>query len=63
MITGQKGRGDGGLAALGFGKGDVLGILAPNIPEYAIVFHAVATTGGTITTINPSTIPKLARIR
>lgn len=44
----------GGLAALGFGKGDVLGILAPNIPEYAIVFHAVATTGGTITTINPT---------
>lgn len=40
----------GGLAARGFGKGDVLAILAPNIPEYAIVFHAVATLGGINTT-------------
>jgi 4-coumarate--CoA ligase len=44
----------GGLAARGFGKGDTLGLMAPNIPEYAIVFHAVAVAGGTITTINPT---------
>ncbi len=44
----------GGLAARGFGKGDVLALLAPNIPEYAVVFHGVALTGGTITTINPT---------
>lgn len=43
----------GGLVADGFGKGDVLAILSPNIPEYAIVFHAVALAGGTVTTINP----------
>ncbi|WP_392482051.1 thioester reductase domain-containing protein [Nostoc sp. C110] len=43
-----------GLAARGFSKGDVLGIYSPNIPEYAIAFHAVATLGGIITTINPS---------
>ncbi|MDE0700437.1 MAG: 4-coumarate--CoA ligase family protein [Acidimicrobiaceae bacterium] len=44
----------GGLAARGFGPGDVLGIMAPNIPEYAVVFHAVGVAGATITTINPT---------
>lgn len=42
-----------GLAQRGFKKGDVLGILSPNVPEYAIAFHAVATLGGIITTVNP----------
>jgi len=41
------------LAERGFGKGDVFGILSPNIPEYAIIFHAVATLGGISTLINP----------
>jgi acyl-CoA synthetase (AMP-forming)/AMP-acid ligase II len=36
------------------GKGDVAAIWAPNVPEYAIVFHAVATLGGIVTTINPA---------
>lgn len=44
----------GGLQARGFGPGSTLGIMAPNMPEYAIVFHAVAVAGGTITTINPT---------
>ena len=44
----------GGLAARGFGKGDVFGILLPNLPEYAVIFHGVATAGGTSTTINPT---------
>jgi acyl-CoA synthetase (AMP-forming)/AMP-acid ligase II len=42
-----------GLAAHGFKKGDVLGIYSPNIPEYAIAFHAAATLGGITTTVNP----------
>src|SRR5262249_53442132 len=42
-----------GLAARGFGKGDVLGIYSPNLPEYAVVFHAVAILGGITTTVNP----------
>lgn len=41
------------LSQFGFGKGDVLGILSPNCPEYGIAFHAVATLGGIVTTINP----------
>jgi 4-coumarate--CoA ligase len=44
----------GGLAAKGFGRGDVLALMSPNIPEYAVIFHGVATAGGTITTINPT---------
>ena len=44
----------GGLVARGFQKGQVLGIMAPNIPEYAVVFHGVAFAGGTVTTINPT---------
>jgi acyl-CoA synthetase (AMP-forming)/AMP-acid ligase II len=41
-----------GLSKRGFGKGDVLAIYSPNLPEYAIVFHAVSLVGGIITTIN-----------
>ncbi len=42
-----------GLAARGLRKGDVLAIFSPNLPEYAVVFHAVSLLGGIITTINP----------
>jgi len=44
----------GGLRAAGFAPGDVLALMAPNVPEYAVVFHAVAVAGGTVTTINPT---------
>src|SRR5216684_3203040 len=42
-----------GLAKRGFGKGDVLAIYCPNLPEYAIVFLGVAMAGGINTTVNP----------
>jgi 4-coumarate--CoA ligase len=44
----------GGLAARGFGPGHTLALMAPNMPEYAVVFHAVAVAGGTVTTVNPT---------
>ena len=44
----------GGLTAAGFGAGHTVAIMAPNIPEYCVVFHAVAWAGGTITTLNPT---------
>ena len=44
----------GGLAARGFEPGQTLAILAPNLPEYAVVFHGVAFAGGIVTTINPT---------
>jgi acyl-CoA synthetase (AMP-forming)/AMP-acid ligase II len=42
-----------GLAARGFRKGDVFAHCAPNLPEYAVAFHGVATAGGVNTTANP----------
>ena len=44
----------GGLIASGFQKGDVLALMSPNVPEFAIIFHGVAVAGGIITTINPT---------
>jgi acyl-CoA synthetase (AMP-forming)/AMP-acid ligase II len=50
-----------GLAARGFGKGDVFAIYCPNLPEYALAFFGVAAAGGTATTINPLyTVEELA---
>ncbi len=43
-----------GLGDRGFRKGDVFAIYSPNLPEYAIAFHAVALDGGITTTINPT---------
>ena len=42
-----------GLAARGFGRGDVLAIYSPNLPEYAAAFFGVSTAGGAVTTMNP----------
>lgn len=44
----------GGLIEHGFSRGDVLGILSPNIPEYAVVFHGTLLAGGVVTTLNPT---------
>jgi len=44
----------GGLQERGFGPGSTLAIMAPNIPDYAVVFHGAAVAGGTVTTINPT---------
>jgi acyl-CoA synthetase (AMP-forming)/AMP-acid ligase II len=51
-----------GLAERSFGKGEVFAHYAPNLPEYAVAFHAVATVGGVNTTANPLlTADELAR--
>ena len=44
----------GGFAAEGVGPGTVIGLLAPNHPDYAVVFHAAALAGATVTTLNPT---------
>ncbi len=44
----------GGLSERGFGPGATVALMAPNMPDYATVFHGVAWAGGTITTINPT---------
>ena len=44
----------GGLQERGFGPGSVIGVMAPNVPDYAVVFHGAAVAGGAVTTINPT---------
>ncbi|MEM7100644.1 MAG: AMP-binding protein [Pseudomonadota bacterium] len=51
----------GGLAARGIEPGKVVGLMAPNLPEYAIVFHGVAVAGAAVTTINPTYGPQEVR--
>ena len=47
----------GGLNGRGTGKGTMVALMAPNLPEYAVVFHGVAWAGGTVTLINPTYTP------
>jgi acyl-CoA synthetase (AMP-forming)/AMP-acid ligase II len=54
QISGGVRRLAAGLHARGFRKGDVLAIMSPNLPEYPIAFHGVATAGGVNTTLNPT---------
>ena len=50
----------GGLTERGVLPGGTIALLAPNLPEYPIVFHGVAWGGGTVTTINPTyTAPEI----
>jgi len=50
----------GGLTERGVLPGGTVALLAPNIPEYPVVFHGVAFGGGTVTTINPTyTAPEI----
>lgn len=42
----------GALAARGVKPGDVIGLLCPNTPAFAIVFHGILRAGATVTTIN-----------
>jgi 4-coumarate--CoA ligase len=54
-------RAAGGFAARGIGRGDVVAVMAPNVPEYAVAFHGVASVGGVTTTINPTYGPDETR--
>ena len=42
-----------GLAARGFGKGDVLALSSPNLPEYAVAMYGAMAAGGVVTGANP----------
>jgi acyl-CoA synthetase (AMP-forming)/AMP-acid ligase II len=42
-----------GLAARGFGRGDVLAISSPNLPEYALALYGAMAAGGAVTGANP----------
>jgi 4-coumarate--CoA ligase len=50
----------GGLTERGILPGGTVAILAPNMPDYPVIFHGVAWGGGTVTTINPTyTAPEI----
>lgn len=42
-----------GLHAKGIRKGDVVGLVSPNIPDFAVVFYAVTLIGAVCSTVNP----------
>jgi acyl-CoA synthetase (AMP-forming)/AMP-acid ligase II len=42
-----------GLAARGFGRGDVLALHLPNLPEYPMALHGALRAGGTVTSASP----------
>ncbi|MGV9612207.1 AMP-binding protein [Nocardia xishanensis] len=42
----------GALAARGTAVGDVVAVLSPNSPEFAVAFHGALRAGATVTTIN-----------
>ncbi|HUR49102.1 MAG TPA: AMP-binding protein [Acidimicrobiales bacterium] len=44
----------GGWLAGGLTRREVVAIVAPNCPEYAVAFHALALAGGVVTTVNPT---------
>jgi acyl-CoA synthetase (AMP-forming)/AMP-acid ligase II len=46
-----------GLAAHGLRKGDVLALLAPNMPEWLVAAYGAMTAGGTVAGINPLYTP------
>lgn len=50
----------GGIVARGLGAGHRVALMAPNIPEFATIFHGVTFAGGTLTTLNPTyTAPEI----
>jgi acyl-CoA synthetase (AMP-forming)/AMP-acid ligase II len=42
-----------GLVTRGLRKGDVVALYSPNLPEYAVAFHAVSLVGGVTTLVSP----------
>jgi acyl-CoA synthetase (AMP-forming)/AMP-acid ligase II len=53
QLPGLVARVAAGLAARDFKKGERLALYSPNVPEYAVAFHAAASLGGVLTTVNP----------
>ena len=43
----------GAFAGRGLEKGDVVAVCLPNVPEYAVAFHGVASAGGVVAPMSP----------
>jgi acyl-CoA synthetase (AMP-forming)/AMP-acid ligase II len=60
-LAGGIERAAAGLARRGFGRGDVLAMHLPNLPEFPLVLHAALRAGGTVTPASPLfTVDELA---
>jgi long-chain acyl-CoA synthetase len=46
------------LAQMGIGKGDRVGVMLPNCPQYLISFYAISRLGAIIVNINPTYTPR-----
>lgn len=46
-----------GLASLGVKKGQPVGILTPNIPQFVVTFYAILKAGGVVVAMNPTYTP------
>ncbi|RJQ78050.1 4-coumarate--CoA ligase family protein [Pseudonocardiaceae bacterium YIM PH 21723] len=57
-LAGQANRLAAALAERGIGKGDVIAMLCPNTPHYAVVFHGILRAGAVATTINSLYTPE-----
>ena len=51
-LDAHSGRFASALAAMGLGKGDIVGILSPNCVEFEVAFFGILKAGATVTTIN-----------
>ncbi|MDQ0615579.1 acyl-CoA synthetase (AMP-forming)/AMP-acid ligase II [Microbacterium sp. W4I4] len=58
QLVGQIGLFAGALAARGVGVGTKVGLLCPNVPAFATVFHGILRAGATATTINSLYTPE-----
>ncbi len=54
QLSGQIKAFAGGLASRNIGPGATWALMAPNLPEFAVVFHGLAYAGVTVTTLNPT---------
>ena len=53
-LPGEIAAAAGALAAAGHRPGDVVGVVLPNVPEFAVVFHGTLEHGGVVTPVNPA---------
>jgi acyl-CoA synthetase (AMP-forming)/AMP-acid ligase II len=56
-LAGEIAAAAGGLARAGHAPGEAVGVVLPNLPEFAVVFHAVLERGGVVTPVNPALTP------
>jgi long-chain acyl-CoA synthetase len=47
-----------GLASLGVQKGQPVGILMPNIPQFVMAYYAILKAGGVVVAMNPTYTPR-----